>query len=206
MYARSMSGRERWTYVESMIPFVRSMMRPEITAIPGNLGLCLLLDQRGRRYVVISGWESRDAMKASEQAVAPLRADATRAFDGAPVVAEWEVASFHVHGALEPGMWVSVSCGTAEPATLDSIVEAFDSTAVTAVREMRNCPGALLLVNREDGRVATAAVFDTYRALHAARAGRARLHDLAASGVAADPDGLREYELDVAEMEFPDSV
>jgi hypothetical protein len=206
MYARSMSGREDWLQVESMIPFVRHEMNPAIADIRGNLGLYLLLDQHGRRYVIISGWETLEAMRGSDAAVAPLRAEAARPLRGHPEVAEWQVAALKRTGPLEPGSWVSVACMDADRAALDRVADAFRSTVVPAAVRLPGFLATALLVNRETGRVATAVGFDKYTSLHAARRKREPIHDLSSAGLVVTADAVADYELDIADIRLPESI
>jgi hypothetical protein len=205
MYARSMSGREDWTRIENTIPFVRQGMHPVITEIEGNQGLCMLLDQHGRRFVVISGWETQQAMHASDQTVAPLRAEAARMLGGSPDVQEWEVAALQRTADLEPGNWVSVACVGTDPGNVDRVVDTFRDTVLPAAANLPGCRGAMLLVDRDEGRVASAVTFESYPTLHSAhKAGP--LHDLSGAGLVTGPDDVRDYEIDIADVRLPDSI
>lgn len=206
MHARSMSGREDWLHVEDMIPFVRHEMHPAIAAIEGNLGVCMLLDQQGRRYVIISGWETEEAMRRSDATIAPLRAEATRALGGTPDVDEWEVAALARTGLLEPGCWVSVGCVDGKPTALASAVSAFRSGVVPAAEGLRGFVAAMLLVNRQTGRIANAVAFDRYPSLHDARKAGAPIHDLSSAGLVVNANAVADYELDIADMNLPGSI
>lgn len=206
MYARSMSGREDWTRIENTIPFVRHGMHPVITAIRGNAGLCLLLDQRGRHFVVISGWESQEAMHASDAQIAPLRAEAAKMLGGSQEVRDWEVAALQRTGDLQPGNWVSVACLETDPGNVDRVVDTFRDAILPAAANPPGCRVAILLVDREEGRFASALTFDSYATLHSARKQRAPLHDLSEAGVLTSPHHVTDYELDFADIRLPSSI
>lgn len=206
MYARSMSGREDWTRIENTIPFVRHSMHPVISEIKGNLGLCMLLDQHDRRFVVISGWETEQAMHASDPTIAPLRAEAAEMLGGRPDVTEWEMAALMRTGELQPGNWISVAHLTADPGSVDRVVDAFRAAVLPAVTGLRALRGALLLVNRAEGRVANAVLFDRYTAMHDAHRKGAPIHDLSAAGLPMDAARVTNYELEIADMRLPDSI
>ncbi len=206
MYARSMSGREDWIRIENTIPFVRQGMHPVITGIEGNTGLCLLLDQRDRHFIVISGWESQKAMHASDPTIAPLRAEAAEMLGGSPEVREWEVAAFQRTADLQPGNWVSVACLETDPGNVDRVVDTFRDIVLPATTDLRGCRVAMLLVDRDDGRLASAVTFDSYTTLHSARKQGVPVHDLSAAGVLAGPDHVTDYELDIADIRLPSST
>lgn len=206
MYARSMSGREDWIRIENTIPFVRQGMHPVITGIEGNTGLCLLLDQRDRHFIVISGWESQEAMHASDPTIAPLRAEAAEMLGGSPEVREWEVAALQRTADLQPGNWVSVACLQTDPGNVDRVVDTFRDVVLPAAANLRGCRGAMLLVDRDDGRLASAVTFDSYTTLHSARKQGAPVHDLSKAGVPVGPDHVTNYELDLADIRLPSSI
>lgn len=205
MHARSMSGREDWLHVESMIPFVRHDMQPAIADIRGNLGLLLLLDQHSRRYAIVSGWVTREAMRSSDAAIAPLRTEAARALSGTPDVVEWEVVVLARTGVLEPGCWVTVACFDAGPTSVDRVAGAFRSAVVPSVERLPGFLAAALLVDRENGRVASAIAFDKYTSLHDAHR-RAPIHDLSSAGLAVNSGDVTDYELEIADMSLPEFI
>ena len=206
MYARSMSGREDWTRIENTIPFVRQDMYPVITGIRGNAGLCLLLDQRGRHYVVISGWESQESMHASDPMIAPLRAEAAEMLGGSQEVRDWEVAALQRTADPQPGNWVSVACLQTDSGNVDRVVDTFRDVVLPAAANLRGFRVAMLLVDRDDGRLASAVTFDGYSTLHSARKHRAPVHDLSEAGVLTSPDHVTDYELDIADIRLPSSI
>lgn len=206
MYARSMSGREDWTRIENTIPFVRRSMHPVITGIQGNLGLSLLLDQRGRRFVVISGWESQEAMHASDPTIAPLRAEAAQMLGGTPDVQEWEVAALRHTGEPQLGTWVSVACLETDPKNVDRVVDTFRDAVLPTTAELPGCRGAMLLVDRDEGRLASAVAFDDYPTLHSARKHGAPVHDLSGARVLVTPDHVTDYQLEIRDISLPSSI
>ena len=206
MYARSMSGREDWIRVENTIPFVRQSMHPVVTGIPGNAGLCLLLDQRGRRFAAISFWESQEAMHASDPAMAPMRAEAAEMLGGSQAVREWEVVALRRTADPQPGNWVSVACLRVDPADVDRVVDTVHDVVLPAASGSRGARGVMLLADRDDGWVAIAVTFDDYSTLHAARKQGLPVRDLSEAGVLAAPDRVTDYEIDFAEIHLPSSA
>lgn len=206
MYARSMSGREDWTRIENTIPFVRQRMHPVISEIDGNLGFCMLLDQHDRRFVVISGWETEQAMHASDPTIAPLRAEAAEMLGGRPDVTEWEVAALMRTAEPQPGNWVSVARAPVDPGSVDRVVDTFRAAVLPAVTGLRACRGAMLLVDRAEGRVANAVLFDRYTAVRNAHRSGAPIHDLSAAGLTMDAARVTDYELEIADIRLPDAI
>jgi uncharacterized protein (TIGR02246 family) len=62
---------------EAAIGTMRRDVVPRVLAIPGNLGIIMLHDLQRGRGMSISLWEDEDALRASDQAGAGLRGEAT---------------------------------------------------------------------------------------------------------------------------------
>ena len=69
---------------------------PALREIDGNKGGLLLIDRMSGKGIAVTFWESEEAMRASEERVNPLRAEAaeTLGATGAPSVDRFEVAVF----------------------------------------------------------------------------------------------------------------
>ena len=84
---------------------------PALEGIDGCVGLSLLVDRTSGRCIVISSWESEEAMRASEEAVRPIRDRAAELLGGSRQVEEWKIAAMHrehraSEGACVRATWV----------------------------------------------------------------------------------------------------
>ena len=61
----------------------------------GVIGLSLLVDRPSRRCIATSSWQSGEAMRASADAVRPVRDRAAELFGGSADVEESEIAVLH---------------------------------------------------------------------------------------------------------------
>jgi heme-degrading monooxygenase HmoA len=78
MYARvSPIESDGGSFDEAAISTMREDMVPKVLGMPGNLGLIMLHDIGGGQGMSITLWEDEDAVRASDQASATLRQDAT---------------------------------------------------------------------------------------------------------------------------------
>lgn len=204
MHIRSLSVQEQWLRIENTIPFVREVVQPTVGKLDGNLGLCMLVDQRKPQCIVLSGWESEQAMHASDPAIAPVRAEAETRLGGGATVEQWEVAALRRTREIYPGCWVSVTRLTVPSGSVDRMVEAYRGAVVADAAGTPGARAALLAVHRAEGRAAAAVAYDNYAALHAASRRQGGLHDLSAAGAVVGDVG--EYEVEIAGTRLPESV
>lgn len=103
MYARvSPIESDGGSFDEAAISTMREDMVPKVLGRPGNLGLIMVHDIGGGRGRSITLWEDEDAVRASDQAAAALREDATAQHDAKQTAAShaFEVTGFD----LKPGV------------------------------------------------------------------------------------------------------
>ena len=73
MYARSTTFRAQSSPIDADIAHVRDTVMPALEGIEGYIGLSLLVDRPSRRCIATSSWRSEGAMRASAEAVRPVR-------------------------------------------------------------------------------------------------------------------------------------
>ena len=120
MYARSTTFRAQSSPIDADIAHVRDTVMPALEGIEGYIGLSLLVDRPSRRCIATSSWQSEEAMRASAEAVRPVRDRVAELFGGSADVEEWEIAVLHrdhrsSDGACVRATWVKVGPGSARP-------------------------------------------------------------------------------------------
>ena len=206
MHVRSLSVQEQWLRIENTIPFVREAVEPVVESVDGNLGVCMLVDQRKPQAIVMSAWVSEQAMHASDAAIAPVRREAEQRLGGDANLEEWELAALRRNRPVYPGCWASVARMQFARGSLDSLVESYRRTVLADTLALAGARAALLLVHRRDNRAAAAVVFDNYAALNAAARRPPGPHALRAAGAEVDVAGVGEYEVEIAGSRLPESV
>jgi heme-degrading monooxygenase HmoA len=61
---------------DEAVEAMRASLVPQISGIPGNRGVIMLVDRATGRSISITLWESEEALRASEERATQLRADA----------------------------------------------------------------------------------------------------------------------------------
>jgi heme-degrading monooxygenase HmoA len=77
MHARVSPIESDGPYDEAAFRRMHDDLVPKVLGLPGNLGIIMLQDVNGGRAMSITLWEDEDAVRASDQASATLRHDAT---------------------------------------------------------------------------------------------------------------------------------
>ena len=95
MYARSTTIQGQPSSIDAGIAHARDSVMPALEGIDGCVGLSLLVDRTSGRCIVTSSWESEEAMRASEEAIRPIRDRAAELLGGSRQVEEWEIAAMH---------------------------------------------------------------------------------------------------------------
>jgi quinol monooxygenase YgiN len=98
MYARSTTFEGPPSNVEAGIAFLRNEAWPLLETIEGCAGLSMLVDAASGRCIATSSWTSRDALRASEQQLRPIRERGRDILGGSMQVDDWEIAAMHRSG------------------------------------------------------------------------------------------------------------
>ena len=175
MYARSTSIQGQPSSIDAGIAHTRDSVMPALEGIDGCVGLSLMVDRTSGRCIVTSSWESEEAMRASEDAVRPIRDRAVELLGGSREVEEWEIAAMHREhrageGACVRATWVKVS-----PDQLDRGIDFYKMTILPALEELEGFCSGSLLIDRASGRGVAAASFDSADALERNKDARLRV-------------------------------
>ncbi len=206
MYARSTTMRVRPEAVDDLITFVRDDVMPMATELDGCVGLSVLSDRDTGRCIVTSAWETADAMHASAERIGAAREQAARRFGGAPEVQEWEIAVLHRAHRAGDGACARVTWARTDPASLDRVTDAYRESLMPWWEETPGFCSNSLMVDRRDGRCASAVVFESREAMAHTRDQFTTLREEFASRMGVEVLEVAEFDLALAHLRVPETV
>jgi heme-degrading monooxygenase HmoA len=176
MHARSVSLHGTPETVDELVEFVRGEVLPAVSRMEGNVGLSMLADRASGACTVTTSWDSPEAVAGSARYLGTA-ADRMGmiAGDDSPEVGGWEVVAVHRAHPVPDGAWTRVTWLRLDPARADDVVRAYRGRMVPELERWDGFCGATVLLDREQGRVAAAATYDS-RACAGRRRARRRGH------------------------------
>jgi heme-degrading monooxygenase HmoA len=204
MHARCTTIQAQPSSTDDGIAYVRDTVMPALKGLDGFVGLSLLADRSSGRCIATSAWESEEAMRASDEAIRPVRERAAEIFGGSADVEGWEIAALHRdhtsgEGACVRATWVRVA-----PDQIDQGINVYKTTVLPALEQMQGFCSASLLVDRSSGRAVSSATYDSVDAM---QRNRDQLDNLRAAGTqeaGAEVLDDREFELAIAHLRVPE--
>ncbi len=175
--------------------YTEGTVRPHVEAQHGNRGLACLINADLGLCLVVSYWDSLDALTSSEQAVQVSRKEVAERLHASVTVEQYDVPVFVRRSRPRAGAGIRIGHVECAPATIDAFIEEFRSTGVPALMEMRGLASAQLMTNRATGRCIVITAWDDEDALAASRAATARLRANASASAHVQVRGVEEYEL-----------
>jgi quinol monooxygenase YgiN len=206
MYARSTTMRVRPEAVADLIAFVRDDVMPTVTELDGCVGLSVLSDPDTGRCIVTSAWETADAMHASAERVGAARDQAAERFGAAPEVQEWEIAVLHRAHRAGDGACARVTWARTDAAGLDRVTDAYRESLMPWWEETPGFCSNSLMIDRRDGRCASAVVFESREAMAHTRDQFTTLREEFASRMGMEILEVAEFDLTLAHLRVPETV
>ncbi|MET0520607.1 MAG: hypothetical protein ABW156_01345 [Jiangellaceae bacterium] len=181
--------------LEEAVRFVETDARKLVEDEPGNLGMSLKVNSTLGVALVHSFWVSADAMRESDKHVRATRETAADRAGGTVSAETYRVASVVRVAPWVSGGGVRVTRADAEPSQLDTVVAAYEDTAVPWLTETAGFCGALFVAQQRTGRTVSVTMWSDAAALAQSRgvAAAIRVDTAAAAGLAVR--GLEEYSL-----------
>jgi hypothetical protein len=206
MFVRATTIHADQTRIDEGIAFVRDRVVPVVDSLPGSLGLSMFVDRETGVVTVTSAWDSSQARRASEDALAELRTAAAQALGGGtPAVELLELAVLDRRRPAEPGFWSRTTRVSIDPHRIDSAIDAYSASTMHDVQLLDGYCSAVLLVDRASGLGAVSVIFDSLRALEASRDRAQSLRDAGSAKSGAEVTEVRESEIVLAGIRMPQS-
>src|SRR6266567_9516748 len=113
VYARATTIQAQPSSIDDGITHVRDEVMPALMGVEGCIGLSMLVDRESGRCIATSAWQSEEAMRATDEALRPIRERIAGTMGGSHEVQEWEIAVLHrdhrsVAGACVRATWTKV--------------------------------------------------------------------------------------------------
>jgi quinol monooxygenase YgiN len=206
MYARSTTMRVRPEAVDDLTAFVRDDVMPMVTQLDGCVGVSALSDRETGRCIITSAWETADAMHASAERVRPSRERAAERFGATPEVQEWEIAVLHRAHRAGDGACARVTWARTDAAHLDRVTDAYRESLMPWWEETPGFCSNSLMVDRRDGRCASAVVFEDRAAMAGTRDQFTTLREEFANRMGMEILEVAEFDLALAHLRVPETV
>ncbi|MGR6963966.1 antibiotic biosynthesis monooxygenase [Geodermatophilus sp. URMC 61] len=206
MYARSTTMRVRPETLDDLVAHIRDDVMPMVTHLDGCVGLSLLTDRQTGRCIVTSAWETDSAMHASAERVGASRRRAAEMFGVTPEVQEWEIAVLHRAHRAGDGACARVTWTRTAPANLDRVIDAYRESLMPWWEETPGFCSNSLMVDRRDGRCASAVVFESREAMSHTRDQFTTLREEFVARMGMDILEVAEFDLALAHLRVPETV
>lgn len=182
---------------------VRDEVMPALLAMDGCLGMSVMLERESGRCIATTSWESEDAMRASADAVVPMRRRAAEVLGEDMTVAEWEIALLHRMHNSGDGAWVRCTWVHAETDRIDGAIDMF-RRSMPELDLLDGFCGASMFVGRDAGITVASTSWADRAALDSTREGAATRRQRIVDSVGLDILEVAEFELVMAHLRVPE--
>lgn len=166
----------------------------------------MLTNRTSGMSIFTSAWDSEDAMRASAQAVQPLRARGAELLAAKPEVREWEIAVLHREQSAPEGACATVTWTRGDAAHTDRNLEAFRDQVMPRIQAVDGFCSVSLFLDREQGAGVTAVVYRDRAALEASQPAIAQIREGALNQLGLELLDVAEFEVAYAHLRVPETV
>jgi hypothetical protein len=204
VYARSTTIHAAPGSIDAGIAQVRDEVMPMVGELDGCVGLSMLVDRESGRCITTTAWRSEEAMRATDEALRPVRERLAQTIGGSPMVQEWEIAVLHrdhrsVAGACVRATWVKV-----DPANLERAIDVYKLASLPRLEDLAGFCSASLLIDRASGRAVSSVTYDSQEAMDSNRESAASMRSATAKDAGAEVIDVCEFELAIAHLRVPE--
>jgi quinol monooxygenase YgiN len=205
VYARSTTIVARPESIDAGIAQVRDEVMPAIMAMDGCIGLSMLVDRESGRCIATSAWQSQDAMRATDEAIQPIRDRLAETMGGSSAqVEEWEIAVLHRDHRSGEGACVRATWVRVDLANLDRAIDVYKLASLPRAEELQGFCSASLLVDRSTGRGVSSVTYDSREAMEENREAAASMRSATAKDAGVEVLDVCEFELAFAHLRVPE--
>ena len=207
MYARTATLRGKPAALDEATRFVRDHWLPATTGLDGCTGMSMLVGPTSGRCIVTTGWETEEALRASEQAMRPNRAQVGKLLGAVPLVAQWEVAVMHrAQQAGDHACCRVTWCALRDPGTVDEDIATFRMALLPRIEELPGFSSVSLMVDRLSGRAVAAVNYVDRDAMTAAGQRADQLQAEYSRSMGGRITEVAELDLVIAQLRIPETV
>ncbi|MET9316140.1 antibiotic biosynthesis monooxygenase [Kribbella sp. NPDC003505] len=205
MYARSTTINAAPASVDAGIAQVRDEVMPMLMDMDGCIGLSMIVDRESGRCIATSAWQSEEAMRASDEALRPVRERIAETMGGSgPQVQEWEIAVLHRDHRSSAGACVRATWVKIDPATMDRAIDVYKLASLPRLEDLAGFCSASLLVDRASGHGVSSVTYDSQEAMDSNREAAASMRASTSKDAGAEVLDVREFELAIAHLRVPE--
>jgi len=206
MYARTTTMRVGPQHVDEFVALARDELMPMVTRLDGSVGLSLVVDRHTGRCITTSAWETEEAMHASAESVRESRERAAERFGRTPEVQEWEIAVLHRAHRVGDGACARVTWTRTDPRNLDAVIDTYRESLMPWWEQSDGFCSNSLLIDRRDGRCASAVVFESREAMAHTRDQFTTLREEFTQRMGMEILEVAEFDLALAHLRVPETV
>lgn len=206
MYARTTTMQVRPEALDDLVDYIRGDVMPLVTHLEGCVGLSLLTDGDTGRSIATSAWETEAAMRTSADQVRASRERAAERFGTTPEIQEWEIAVLHRAHRAGDGACARVVWTRTDAASLDHVIHAYRDSLMPWWEETPGFCSNSLMVDRRDGRCASAVVFESRAAMAHTRDQFTTLREEFVERMSMQIVEVAEFDLVLAHLRVPETV
>lgn len=206
MYARSTTMRVRPEALDDLVTYVRDDVTPMVTQLEGCIGISLLTDRDTGRCIATSAWQTEEAMRDSAERIRASREQAAERFGGTPEIHEWEIAVLHRAHRAGDGACARVTWTRTDAANLDQVIHAYRDSLMPWWEETPGFCSNSLMVDRREGRCASAVVFESREAMAHTRDQFTTLREEFVARMSMQIEEVAEFDLALAHLRVPETV
>lgn len=206
VHARSTSFQAAPSEIDAGIRYVTDEVMPALSAMPGCIGLSMLVDRESGRCIATSAWTDEDSMRAADAAVEPMRERASAILGSDHKVDEWEIAVLHRDHRTSDSTSVRCTWLRADPSRLDDAIEMFRSEVLPTAEGLDGFCSASLMVDRRTGRAVSSVTWDSREAMVSSRETASQLRAKVAGRAGAQIEDVAEFALALAHLRVPELV
>jgi hypothetical protein len=205
VYARSTTINAAPASVDAGIAQVRDEVMPMLLDLDGCIGLSMIVDRESGRCIATSAWQSEEAMRASDEALRPVRERIAESMGGSgPQVQEWEIAVLHRDHRSSAGACVRATWVKMDPATMDRAIDVYKLASLPRLEDLAGFCSASLLVDRASGHAVSSVTYDSQEAMDSNREAAASMRASTSKDAGAEVVDVREFELAIAHLRVPE--
>lgn len=206
MYARSTTMRVLPGALDDLAGYIRDDVMPMVTQLEGCVGLSLLTDRDTGRCIATSAWQTEEAMRGSAERVRPSRERTAERFGITPEIHEWEIAVLHRAHRAGDGSCARVTWTRTDAANLDRVIDAYRDSLMPWWEQTPGFCSNSLMVDRREGRCASAVVFESREAMGHTRNQFTTLREEFAARMSMEIVEVAEFDLALAQLRVPETV
>ena len=205
MYARTTTINADPAKIDAGVAHVRDQILPAVTAMPGCVGMSLLVSHGSGLCIATTAWDSEAALNGSAPQVLSLRSSAEQALGAEPGTVElWDVAVVHRVRATAAESGARVTWFRSDPHNVDRAVDTFRMAVLPQMQQLDGFCSASILINRETGRRVGTVTFDSARTLEASRDAMTRIREAGRRDTDSTVEDVADMEVAFAHLHVPE--